>query len=463
MWKSPLERLAAFQYGDHKICFTISTHMRLKFCIYCAVMATAGKQVKGRLTSWIHQPFQMSKHNDTWIQSERKQATVSIYQNSHVIWKKNRWHPRRKDTSFIGLAESQVFFIKVCYVSTIPFLSTAWYKVTCSRRLTRYSNKESLSMGGCSYQFDYVFDCTILKYPKIGHQVHKLDLLSLTSQRSPLQDLASSDKLKITALRWPVAIDNGVFIRPVSDVRAKKDIFFISKKFCWLLLTIIIMCLHSREKLSHKFIALSAMLLNLIKADIATLPRRSPNIFTSMSMDCYTFHCVIQVKMIWRLHEQFDVSIYLLVILRNVNNLMEEINKLAGAKELEFPRLELMRFINYLLQTLMRDALTLFNVLKQKFSSSIQRDPTFNELKSGDLKLNLETDIMYDVFQAYNRVISGVEERKEHVIVKSHELLNYHSFCTKQYIDNPFGDGLSYFKRSPVDPLLECSLAVRLQ
>ncbi|GKA95932.1 Golgi to ER traffic protein 4, partial [Tanacetum coccineum] len=67
-------------------------------------------------------------------------------------------------------------------------------------------------------------------------------------------------------------------------------------------------------------------------------------------------------------------------VLIDANNLMEEIDKLAGAKELDFPESELMRFINYLLQTLMRDALPLFNMLKQKFSSSIERDPTFNEL-----------------------------------------------------------------------------------
>ncbi|GJZ29085.1 Golgi to ER traffic protein 4 [Tanacetum coccineum] len=53
--------------------------------------------------------------------------------------------------------------------------------------------------------------------------------------------------------------------------------------------------------------------------------------------------------------------------LRDAKNLIEEIDKLAGAKELDFPEL-------------MRDALPLFNMLKQKFSSSIERDPTFNEL-----------------------------------------------------------------------------------
>ncbi|GKF19799.1 Golgi to ER traffic protein 4, partial [Tanacetum coccineum] len=37
--------------------------------------------------------------------------------------------------------------------------------------------------------------------------------------------------------------------------------------------------------------------------------------------------------------------------LRDAKNLIEEIDKLAGAKELDFPESELMRFINYLLQT----------------------------------------------------------------------------------------------------------------
>ncbi|KAJ0657420.1 putative golgi to ER traffic protein [Helianthus annuus] len=66
--------------------------------------------------------------------------------------------------------------------------------------------------------------------------------------------------------------------------------------------------------------------------------------------------------------------------LRDANNIMDEIEKLAEVKGLQFPDSELMRFINYLLQTLMRDALPLFNTLKQKFSSSIERDPMFNEL-----------------------------------------------------------------------------------
>ncbi|KAI3520218.1 hypothetical protein L1887_09497 [Cichorium endivia] len=66
--------------------------------------------------------------------------------------------------------------------------------------------------------------------------------------------------------------------------------------------------------------------------------------------------------------------------LRDANNIMDETKKLAWAKELEFPESELMRFIDYLLQTLMRDALPLFNMLRQKFNSSIDRDPMFNEL-----------------------------------------------------------------------------------
>ncbi|PWA66014.1 hypothetical protein CTI12_AA329700 [Artemisia annua] len=38
--------------------------------------------------------------------------------------------------------------------------------------------------------------------------------------------------------------------------------------------------------------------------------------------------------------------------LRDANNLMDEIDKLVGVKELEFPGSELMRLINYLLQKL---------------------------------------------------------------------------------------------------------------
>ncbi|XP_076889248.1 protein GET4-like [Bidens hawaiensis] len=67
--------------------------------------------------------------------------------------------------------------------------------------------------------------------------------------------------------------------------------------------------------------------------------------------------------------------------LRDANSIMDEIDKLASVQGLVFPDSELVEFINYLLQTLLvRDALPLFNMLKQKFNSSIQSDPAFNEL-----------------------------------------------------------------------------------
>lgn len=66
--------------------------------------------------------------------------------------------------------------------------------------------------------------------------------------------------------------------------------------------------------------------------------------------------------------------------LRDANNLVDEIQKQVKAKELEFPQSDLTQFIDYLLQTLQRDALPLFNMLRQTYRSSIEREPVFNEL-----------------------------------------------------------------------------------
>ncbi|KAK4349363.1 hypothetical protein RND71_032118 [Anisodus tanguticus] len=66
--------------------------------------------------------------------------------------------------------------------------------------------------------------------------------------------------------------------------------------------------------------------------------------------------------------------------LRDANKLMDEVEKEMQSKHLDFPQSDLMQFVNYLLLTLQRDALPLFNMLRQKCKSSIDRDPLFNEL-----------------------------------------------------------------------------------
>ncbi|KAK6781890.1 hypothetical protein RDI58_019686 [Solanum bulbocastanum] len=66
--------------------------------------------------------------------------------------------------------------------------------------------------------------------------------------------------------------------------------------------------------------------------------------------------------------------------LRDANKLMDEVEKEMQSKHLDFPQSELMQFVNYLLLTLQRDALPLFNMLRQNYKSSIDRDPLFNEL-----------------------------------------------------------------------------------
>nr|XP_016508657.1 PREDICTED: Golgi to ER traffic protein 4 homolog [Nicotiana tabacum] len=66
--------------------------------------------------------------------------------------------------------------------------------------------------------------------------------------------------------------------------------------------------------------------------------------------------------------------------LRDANKLMDEVKMEVELKNLNFPSSELTQFVNYLLLTLQRDALPLFNMLRQTYKSSIDRESTFNEL-----------------------------------------------------------------------------------
>ncbi|KAJ8765988.1 hypothetical protein K2173_020504 [Erythroxylum novogranatense] len=66
--------------------------------------------------------------------------------------------------------------------------------------------------------------------------------------------------------------------------------------------------------------------------------------------------------------------------MRDANYLMEEIKKQVVSQKPDFLHSDLTKFISYLLQTLQRDALPLFNMLRQSYKSSIDREPAFNEL-----------------------------------------------------------------------------------
>ncbi|KAK1286115.1 hypothetical protein QJS10_CPB20g00221 [Acorus calamus] len=77
--------------------------------------------------------------------------------------------------------------------------------------------------------------------------------------------------------------------------------------------------------------------------------------------------------------------------LRDANRLIDEIKKQLKLTQLDFPRTDLTQFTLYLLQTLERDALPLFRILRQKYQSSINRDPSFDEL------LDLVGEIFYGV------------------------------------------------------------------
>ncbi|XP_044461795.1 protein GET4 [Mangifera indica] len=66
--------------------------------------------------------------------------------------------------------------------------------------------------------------------------------------------------------------------------------------------------------------------------------------------------------------------------LKDANFLMDEVNKEVESKQLDLGESDLIQFITYLLQTLLRDALPLFNMLRANYKSSIDREPAFNEL-----------------------------------------------------------------------------------
>ncbi|CAK8573229.1 unnamed protein product [Lathyrus sativus] len=66
--------------------------------------------------------------------------------------------------------------------------------------------------------------------------------------------------------------------------------------------------------------------------------------------------------------------------LKDANILVDEIKKQTQASEVEFPKTDLMQFINFLLQTMERDAFPLFNMLRANFKACIEREPAFNEL-----------------------------------------------------------------------------------
>ncbi|XP_047964541.1 protein GET4 isoform X1 [Salvia hispanica] len=67
--------------------------------------------------------------------------------------------------------------------------------------------------------------------------------------------------------------------------------------------------------------------------------------------------------------------------LRDAIILMDEIKKQVQQSEgVNFPQSDLMQFTNFLLETLQRDALPLFNMLVDRYRQSISREPLFNEL-----------------------------------------------------------------------------------
>ncbi|KAK8939123.1 hypothetical protein KSP39_PZI010849 [Platanthera zijinensis] len=66
--------------------------------------------------------------------------------------------------------------------------------------------------------------------------------------------------------------------------------------------------------------------------------------------------------------------------LRDANKLVGELRKQLEVKQQTLPKSDLITFVVYLLETLERDALPLFRMLRQKYKSSIDRERLFDEL-----------------------------------------------------------------------------------
>ncbi|OAY45910.1 protein GET4 [Manihot esculenta] len=66
--------------------------------------------------------------------------------------------------------------------------------------------------------------------------------------------------------------------------------------------------------------------------------------------------------------------------LRDANCMMDEIKKQVESRKIELPKSDLMRYVNYLLPTLQRDSLPLFNMLRVSYKATLDKEPVFNEL-----------------------------------------------------------------------------------
>ncbi|PHU09140.1 hypothetical protein BC332_21000 [Capsicum chinense] len=114
--------------------------------------------------------------------------------------------------------------------------------------------------------------------------------------------------------------------------------------------------------------------------------------------------------------------------LRDANKLMDEVEKEMQSKNLDFPLSELMQFVNYLLLTLQRDALPLFNMLRQSYKSSTERDPLFNELLDevakkfyGVQRKNPLQGMFGDIFKvALEKCIVDIKLAESPVMAKCH-------------------------------------------
>eukprot|EP00249_Psilotum_nudum_P008729 c21471_g1_i1 orf=302-1252(+) len=66
--------------------------------------------------------------------------------------------------------------------------------------------------------------------------------------------------------------------------------------------------------------------------------------------------------------------------LRDANLLVDKVKQTLSGKSQDFPVTPLMHFIKFLLLTLERDAVPLFQMLRENFKSSIGQDPSFDDL-----------------------------------------------------------------------------------
>ncbi|KNB45227.1 hypothetical protein JH06_1199 [Blastocystis sp. subtype 4] len=93
--------------------------------------------------------------------------------------------------------------------------------------------------------------------------------------------------------------------------------------------------------------------------------------------------------------------------LRDANLLFTAVKTLKKNDQ-EFGKLPLIHFCDFLLQTLMRDAAPLFNLLKEKYDSELRRDPELSKMVTEIAKVYFNIYSKNDMFSNMLKMFAGM-------------------------------------------------------